>query len=195
MNDFKFKLNNNTLVCIDWANVYGWQKKLGWKIDVFKLVKYLKNYSEVNKIRFYFGTDTVVESQNFIASTKKIEDKIFGVVTKDVKYVPVDVIDSNGKHKKERRRKCDFDIEIALDVFLNIDVMETLILFSGDGDYEPLVKFCIEKGKKVIIVANPGSLGKEYRLINKGLFVCNIKKLKEFVEKTNSRGIAPPGVI
>lgn len=187
MLNFRFKLKGSALVCIDWANVYGWQKKLGWKIDVYKLVEYLKTYPEINKIKFYFGTDVVKESQDFISSIKSKEDNIFQVITKDVKYVPVDTTDlnhnSSSSNKKIRRRKCDFDIEIALDVFLNINQIETLVLFSGDGDYEPLVKFCIEKGKRIIIVANPGSLGKEYRAIPGGLFVCNIKKIREFVEK------------
>lgn len=31
------KLNGKTLVVIDWANVYGWTKKLKWQVDVQKL--------------------------------------------------------------------------------------------------------------------------------------------------------------
>lgn len=175
--DFRFKLKGNTLVCIDWANVYGWQKKLGWRINIFKLTEYLKSYSEIKQIKFYFGTDITKESKQFIESVKKLEDKIFQVVTKDVKYVPI------GDDNKNKRRKCDFDIEIALDTFLNVESIRSFILFSGDGDYEPLMQFCIEKQKQIIIVANPGSLGKEYQAISKGLFVCNIKNIRQFIEK------------
>ncbi len=34
---FKFKLKGKALVCIDWANVYGWQESLNWKIGADKL--------------------------------------------------------------------------------------------------------------------------------------------------------------
>jgi hypothetical protein len=33
MNEFRFKLKGKTIVLIDWANVYGWFKKLKWEID------------------------------------------------------------------------------------------------------------------------------------------------------------------
>ncbi|MBU1091675.1 NYN domain-containing protein [Patescibacteria group bacterium] len=184
--NFSFELKGNTLVCIDWANVYGWQKKLKWRIDVHKLISYLETYPEIKKINFYFGTDINKESKDFIDSVKKLENGILQVVTKDVKYIPVDIIDSDASDEnesKKKRRKCDFDIEIALDTFLNIESIKSFILFSGDGDYEPLIKFCIERGKQAIIVANPGSLGKEYGLIPRGLFVCNIKKIKDLIEK------------
>ncbi|MBI4652799.1 NYN domain-containing protein [Candidatus Kuenenbacteria bacterium] len=183
--DFKLKLNGNTLVCIDWANVYGWQKKLKWKIDAYKLIEYFKNYPEVRKIKFYFGTDINQESKNFVNSIKQLENEIFKFITKDVKYVLLEIVDDNTENflKNKKRRKCDFDIEIALDTFLNINNINSFVLVSGDGDYEPLVKFCIEKGKQVIIVANPGSLGKEYKSISKGLFVCNIKRIKDSVVK------------
>ena len=98
----------------------------------------------------------------------------------------------DGSHVKElenllsqplRRRKCDFDIEIALDVFRNLENFDSFILFSGDGDYKPLVQYCIENKKQAIIVAQPGSLGKEYRIIPLGLYICNVRKLRDFISK------------
>ena len=214
---FKFKLKGKTLVCIDWANVYGWQENLDWKISTDKLIEYLLSYKEIFKINFYFGTDITKESQDFISSLQKKEEKEerFSVITKEVKYVPVDLDRSylksrinnikktilamdlrkqniDGSHVKElenllsqplRRRKCDFDIEIALDVFRNLENFDSFVLFSGDGDYKPLVQYCIENKKQAIIVAQPGSLGKEYRIIPLGLYICNVRKLRDFISK------------
>lgn len=214
---FKFKLRGKTLVCIDWANVYGWQENLDWKISADKLIEYLLSYKEIFKINFYFGTDITRESQDFISSLQKKEEKEerFSVITKEVKYVPVDLDKSylrsrvnnikkiilamdlkkqniDGTHIKElenllsqplQRRKCDFDIEIALDVFRNLENFDSFILFSGDGDYKPLVQYCIENKKQAIIVAQPGSLGKEYRIIPIGLYICNVRKLRDFISK------------
>jgi len=214
---FQFKLKGKTLVCIDWANVYGWQENLDWKISADKLIEYLLSYKEIFKVNFYFGTDITQESQDFISSLQKKEEKEkrFSVITKEVKYVPVDLDKSylrsrvnnikkiilamdlkkqniDGTHIKELenllsqplpRRKCDFDIEIALDVFRNLENFDSFILFSGDGDYKPLVQYCIENKKQAIIVAQPGSLGKEYRIIPIGLYICNVRKLRNFISK------------
>ena len=214
---FKFKLKGKTLVCIDWANVYGWQENLDWKISTDKLIEYLLSYKEIFKINFYFGTDITKESQDFISLLQKKEEKEerFSIITKEVKYVPVDLDRSylksrinnikktilamdlrkqniDGSHVKElenllsqplRRRKCDFDIEIALDVFRNLENFDSFVLFSGDGDYKPLVQYCIENKKQAIIVAQPGSLGKEYRIIPLGLYICNVRKLRDFISK------------
>jgi len=214
---FRFQLKGKTLVCIDWANVYGWQENLDWKISADKLIEYLLSYKEIFKVNFYFGTDITKESQDFISSLQKKEEKEerFSVITKEVKYVPVDLDKSylrsrvnnikkiilamdlkkqniDGTHIKElenllsqplQRRKCDFDIEIALDVFRNLENFDSFILFSGDGDYKPLVQYCIENKKQTIIVAQPGSLGKEYRIIPIGLYICNVKKLRDFISK------------
>ncbi|MBZ1345475.1 MAG: NYN domain-containing protein [Candidatus Nealsonbacteria bacterium] len=208
--DFKFKLKGKALVCIDWANVYGWQEGLDWKIDAQKLIKYLLTYPEVFKINFYFGTDITKKSRDFINSLKQKENDRFFVRTKDVKYVPVDLDKSylklrmvemrqtlknrnvNNKITEEldklfsqplARRKCDFDIEIALDVFNNLDNFSSFILFSGDGDYAPLIEYCLRHQKQTIVVALPGNLGKEYRVISRGLYICNIKKLRNFISK------------
>ncbi len=207
---FEFKLKGKTLVCIDWANVYGWQEGLDWKIDAQKLIEYLLTYPNISKVNFYFGTDITKKSQDFIDLLRQKENDRFSVRTKDVKYVPVDFDrsylktriaeirqilknrDINNKIVEEldklfaqplTRRKCDFDIEIALDVLDNLDKFDTFILFSGDGDYAPLIEYCLRYQKQAIIVALPGSLGKEYRVISKNLYICNIKKLRNFISK------------
>ena len=94
------------------------------------------------------------------------------------------------------RRKCDFDVEIARDVFNFSNDFKHLILFSGDGDYAALVEdLTINKGKKVIVVFAPGHKGKEYeklteQLQEKGLnyrlFLCSAKRLKDDICEENN---------
>ena len=186
MSDFKkLLLRGKAVAFVDWANVYGWQKKLKWKVDPQKLITYFKSYSEIGKINFYFGTDITPESKNFINSMKKIEDNIFQVVTKNVKYVPVEFIPSNEEYfsSGSGRRKCDFDVEITRDALNNISNFKTFILVSGDGDYAPLVDDLIGKDKKTILIFAPGCKGKEYGDFKKGLFLCSVNKIREFLEK------------
>ena len=87
-----------------------------------------------------------------------------------------------------KRRKCDFDVEIARDVCNFSNDFDTLILFSGDGDYSALVDDLISKGKKVIVVFAPGHKGKEYEALQEQvkkkalsyrLFICTVEHLKE----------------
>ncbi len=90
--------------------------------------------------------------------------------------------------KPVKRRKCDFDVEIARDVCNLSNSFDTLLLFSGDGDYAALVEDLISKGKKVIVVFAPGHIGREYDPLckelkknNKGyaLFICSVDHLKD----------------
>jgi uncharacterized LabA/DUF88 family protein len=85
--------------------------------------------------------------------------------------------------KPVNRRKCDFDVEISCDVYNNLNRLNTFLLFSGDGDYAYLVEDLIKKGRKVIVVFGPGHKGKEYDKIKKGLFLCSVDKLKNFIAK------------
>lgn len=82
-----FSLKGKTLVAIDWANVYGWFKKLKWEIDIKKLFDYLKEYSEIYDIRFYFG----IEKRNKKSEEFQQEIKNIGytLISKEVKWVPV----------------------------------------------------------------------------------------------------------
>ena len=210
MKNFKFKLRGKTLVVIDWANVYGWSRRLGWDIDIKKLFKYLKSHKEIYDIRFYFGKEPGnPKSESFHRKIKKIG---YTLISKEVKWIPVK-IDTNyfkksikntllqhgfkqdffkiffnqlKKDRNLRRRKCDFDCEIAIDVMKRLNEFDCLILFSGDGDYAALIQEVIECGKQAIVVAFKNALGKEYGKIKKGLYICSIRKLKGII-KRNAR--------
>jgi uncharacterized LabA/DUF88 family protein len=86
MEDHFFKLRGKTIVCIDWANVYGWFRDLGWQIDPQRLFDYLRSHAEISDIRFYYGRDNNEKSGQFLQTIAKIG---FSLVTKEVKMVPV----------------------------------------------------------------------------------------------------------
>lgn len=48
--------------------------------------------------------------------------------------------------------KADQDIAIAVDIFRDMDQLDTVVVASADGDLAPLVKFCRERSKEVIIL-------------------------------------------
>lgn len=168
---FRLKLKGKTAVFIDWANVYGWKKSLKKDIDPKKLYSYLKEYNEINNIYLYFGTDTHPKSKAFIRKVKRVGYK---VVTKPVKYILVAQIDK----QKIYKRKCDFDMEISIEVHnLLAKDIQGFIFFTGDGDFEPLYKLLIGLRKQVIVVYVRGHLGKEVWELKKGIFKVELPRL------------------
>jgi len=166
-------LKGKTIAYIDWANVHGWKKTLKREVDSVKLFSYLKTYAEIIDTRLYFGEDAHPKSAQFLKQTQKIG---YTVVSKPVKCVPIEGLDG----KKLNRRKCDFDMEVCIDVHkaLNEGVM-SFIFFTGDGDYEPLYKMLIDLCKQVIVVYTAGHLGREIWNIKRGLFKAQLKNLMD----------------
>ena len=156
---------------IDWANVYGWRKSLKKEVSVAKLYKYLKTYKEVETIYFCFGTDKHPKSKRQISQAKRLG---YEIITKPVKYILVAEIDK----QKIYKRKCDFDMEIAIKVheLLNKDI-QGFIFFTGDGDFEPLYKLLIRLKKQVIVVYVRGHLGREVWELKKGIFKVELPRL------------------
>jgi len=81
------------------------------------------------------------------------------------------------------RRKCDFDVEITMDALNSSADYETLLLFSGDGDYSALVKDLILKNKKIILVFADNHLGKEYHKITKNIYFLNVRNIIDIIKK------------
>ena len=205
------KLKGKTAVFIDWANVYGWKKSLKKEVDPEKLFGYFKKYPQVEEINFYYGKDKHPKSKQFL---KKMEEVGFRVISKEVKYIPVSLDSSHFRNiakevktsliatstlkteeveqllqilsKKILRRKCDFDIEIVMDVYRCLQTIDTYILFSGDGDFAPLYNLLIRLKKQVIIIFAHGHLGKEIYQIKHGIFTKAVDKLNMDLFRKNT---------
>ncbi len=50
-------------------------------------------------------------------------------------------------------KKADWDVGITVDAIAISDLLDTVILVSGDGDYLPLVEYLQNKGRKVEVMA------------------------------------------
>lgn len=174
--DLLLKLKGKAAVFIDWANVYNWKGSLKWEVDLKKLFDYLGKYEQVKEIGFYFGTDVHAASKQQIKDARKIG---YRVITKAVKYLPVK--DESGNVIWVR--KCDFDLEIGLDCFEGFDKFDSFIFFSGDGDFATLYKRLIRRKKQVIVVFAQGHLGREAWRIKRGIYLCSVKQLRDFIKK------------
>ena len=162
------KLYGPTIIFVDWANVYGWQKSVPYKINFRDIFQYFQKYSQVKAQHFYFGEDKHRKSKKFLERIKKVG---FILHTKPVKYINVQ------KKPPKFMRKCDFDLEIALDAISQIKNFETFIFFSGDGDFAYLYQKLRKKEKQVIVIHHPKYLGREIWQMRGLIFLIDIRKI------------------
>lgn len=50
-------------------------------------------------------------------------------------------------------KKADWDVGIAVDAIKTAEIVDTIILASGDGDYIPLVEYLKNQGRRVEVMA------------------------------------------
>jgi uncharacterized LabA/DUF88 family protein len=152
---------NRTIVIIDYANVDFWKDNLGWKPGVRELANLVKHFSSSKELRrFYFGSDfgKNTTSTTLIPYSKTILDAArynnLKVITKRVKYI-------NGSNEK----KCNMDIEMALDLIKMRRQYDNIVLFTGDGDMAAVLEYVVKTyqttQKKAYVFSVRGGIGAE----------------------------------
>jgi len=152
------------IVIVDFGNVQKWEESLGWKIGIKELANLIKHFAYGKQFlrRFYYGSDYGKnENSNTISLwSKAILDKAemnrFEVVTKRVKYI------HSQDNKYGFEKKCDLDVEMAVDLIRERDNYDKIILFSGDGDLMYAIRYLREVyGKSCIVFGARGHIGRE----------------------------------
>jgi len=139
-----------TLVVVDYGNVEKWKNSLDWKVGIKELGNLVKNFSKKKKFlrRFYYGSDYGRSEKNQSLSgwsrsvLERADMNDFEVATKRVKYIH-DVNNKSGFEKK-----CDLDVEMAIDLVKERENYDTVVLFSGDGDLMYAIKYLHEEYQK-----------------------------------------------
>ena len=81
-------------------------------------------------------------------------------------------------------QKCNFDVEIGSDMLIDKEKnnIDCFVLWSGDSDFHDPVNDLIDSGKKVVLFATTRVVSSELnKLKAKGLFIFDIKKIKDFI--------------
>jgi len=81
-------------------------------------------------------------------------------------------------------RKCNFDVEIGIDMLLDCERnnAEVFVLWSGDSDFADPIKKLISVGKKVLLFATAGKVSRELGdLGQNGLMIFDIQKINDFI--------------
>jgi uncharacterized LabA/DUF88 family protein len=130
---------------IDGANLYAAAKSLGFDID-YKLLR--NEFMRRGKLVRAFYYTALVENEEY-SPIRPLVDWLdyngFTMVTKPAK----EFTDSAGR----RKVKGNMDIELAVDAMEMAAHIDHMVLFSGDGDFRPLVAGIQRKGVRVSIVS------------------------------------------
>lgn len=86
-------------------------------------------------------------------------------------------------------RKCNFDVEIGRDMFIDYERnhVDTFILWSGDSDFAGPVEQLLKDGKKVYLFATAGRVASELNALkpvelgSDGLGIYDIQKIRNFI--------------
>ncbi len=131
---------------IDGANLYAAGKALGFDID-YKLLR--QEFMRRGKLMRAFYYTALLEGEEY-SPIRPLVDWLqyngFTIVTKSTK----EYTDSQGR----RRIKGNMDIELAVDAMELAPHLDHIVLFSGDGDFRPLVEALQRRGVRVSVVSS-----------------------------------------
>lgn len=168
-------------VFVDFGNVRPWAKEL-WpeenkfrisqEIDIAKLAEIINWIFPIKRL-FYYGrylenTSLPKEHENnkkYRASMFRLDKARkngFEVKTKDIKMIPH--YDEFGVFLN-KVPKCNFDVEITMDMITKSEKYDTVMLFSGDSDFGGLLSYLKSKGKKVVVVCTRNRMSKELQAV------------------------------
>src|SRR4051812_48809298 len=126
------ELEQRVAIFIDGANLYATARALGFGID-YK--RFLKEFQRRGGLLRAFYYTAILEHQEY-SSDRSLIDWLdyngFTVVSKPSK----ECVDAGGRRKVTRNMK----IELAVAAMDLADRMDEMVLFSGDGDFRPLVE-------------------------------------------------------
>ncbi|QDL92172.1 NYN domain-containing protein [Paroceanicella profunda] len=130
---------------IDGSNLYAAAKALGFDID-YKLLR--SEFMRRGKLVRAFYYTALIENEEY-SPIRPLVDWLdyngFSMVTKAAK----EFTDSMGR----RKVKGNMDIELAVDAMEMAPHIEHMVLFSGDGDFRPLVAGIQRHGVRVSVVS------------------------------------------
>jgi len=183
---YHFFKETSLIAYLDLTNMFHWQDTLKWKYSIYCVIRQLLKINSLKEVRIYYGLNTreQVKSENFHERLRK-EGAI--VITKPVKWIKkeitknlfvksstLDLFDGNAHSKLDEliaylqekgieieEPKCNFDVEMALDMLDFQEKVSGILLFSGDSDLKEPVERLKLKRKKIYVFGVRGQMSAE----------------------------------
>ena len=130
---------------IDGVNLYGASRTLGFDIDYKCLRTEFARRGKLLRASYYTSITEIEEFTPVRPLIDWLSYNGYNLVTKTAK----EYIDSQGR----RKVKGNIAIEITVDAMELAPRLDHAVLFSGDGDYQPMVKSLQKQGVRVSVVS------------------------------------------
>jgi len=138
-----------TALFIDGVNLYATARALGFDIDYRRLLREFQDRGALLRAFYYTA---IVEDQEY-TSIRPLVDWLdyngYTVVTKPTK----EFVDAVGR----RKVKSNMSVELAVNAMELAEHIDAMVLFSGDGDFRPLLKAVQRRGVHVTVVSTLAS--------------------------------------
>ncbi len=141
--------NERVAVFVDYHNTLNALRRVGHQIDLVALRDYLAEGRHLIETFLYIAAHPLPEQHDLDQEAqRRLQQHGFLIRSKVGQLLP------NG------RLKCDFDLEMALDVqeFAVRARPEIVVLVTGDGDFTPLAQRLRLQGIRVEVASVPGSI-------------------------------------
>jgi len=186
--DYLEWINKETSIIayLDLTNMFHWQDVLGWKFRIEDIIKQLFTFQNIKEVKVYYGLNSR-DKKNSEAFHNRIKKTGAILKTKPIKFIPktieegmffqrktltlfddgvkekiwalIDELQKSGILIEEQ--KCNFDVEMAMNMLDDAEKLTAILLFSGDSDLlEPIQRLKV-RGKKVGIVGVRGKVAGE----------------------------------
>ena len=179
----KVAKTNKVGIFIDEANLFYAQKELGWKIDWRKFIDLMRKNFNLKFIRYYLGMP--LSSKQKIKNLKiktLLESFGYTVITKPLKKIYTD------SKKAKFKYKCNFDVEIALDIAAFLNNLDTIIIVSNDSDFIAIRDFVLINKKQFLFACFKRKIAWEIRR-SKFIFLEKLRPAIEYkTKKTSTKG-------
>lgn len=142
-------------IYIDGSNFYHTIRDLGVHIDYRRLLAYFRTQGWLTRAYYYTALlEGDMTPDWLIRLTDWLAYNGFSVITKRAKVFRRRVADEQGSFHWTSEVKGNVDIEMAVEMLALAPQLDTVLLFSGDGDFVSLIKAVQQLGVRVVIVSS-----------------------------------------
>ncbi len=133
-------------VFVDVQNIQQVFEKMGAEIRYDKLKEYLtERYKKENGIIIKFSA--LIPYRDLDESRLKLIDAI--------SLIGYRVLSKKAKDRPDGSIKANMDIEMALEIVSISELVDEIVMVTGDSDFEPLIHFLSRRGKRILVIG-PG---------------------------------------
>src|SRR3972149_71671 len=190
--DYLDWINRETAIYayLDLTNMFHWQDVLGWRFRMEDVIGQLFTFPNIKEVKVYYGSNPR-DGKNSEAFHNRIKKTGAILKTKPMKFIIKDIneglffqrktvtlFDGGVKQKIQEligelqksgivieEPKCNFDVEMAMDMLDDAEKLTAVLLFSGDSDLkEPLERLKV-KGKHIGVVGVRGGVASELHAV------------------------------